>query len=220
MQGRWCWILSSPPGSVPVFASLDCLVAEQGCVQEHSCLGLYRVLEYCTAEEAVSPLSSDARTECLEAQNALQNYRPLQVCKCQRGSRREEHCLRVYWTVRFAGRFVCVHELQHSEHPLWLNTFFISIWWVWSVPVRRTETEFGAEHWDVSYGLHHGRYRRWPLHLNKSVTLVPLAGAHMSFPLDDLQLPLFLWMAKTSVWRQLRTVACMRNAAPCGPNMW
>eukprot|EP00066_Takifugu_rubripes_P006490 XP_003971315.1 PREDICTED: GDNF family receptor alpha-4-like [Takifugu rubripes] len=68
-------------------------------------MGLYRVLEYCAAEEAVSPLGSDARTECLEAQNALQNYRPLQVCKCQRGSRREEHCLRVYWTVRFPSAY-------------------------------------------------------------------------------------------------------------------
>lgn len=78
-------------------------------------MGLYRVLEYCAAEEAVSPLGSDARTECLEAQNALRNYRPLQVCKCQRGSRREEHCLRVYWTVRFAGRFVCT--VQHPAPP-------------------------------------------------------------------------------------------------------
>uniref|UniRef100_A0A672ZN70 GDNF/GAS1 domain-containing protein n=1 Tax=Sphaeramia orbicularis TaxID=375764 RepID=A0A672ZN70_9TELE len=94
----WC--------SVPVSASLDCLVAEQGCIQEQSCMGLYRLLEYCAAEEAVSPLSSDARLECLEAQNALQHYRPLQVCKCQRGSRREEHCLRVYWTVRFKHRNV------------------------------------------------------------------------------------------------------------------
>ena len=66
---------------------------------------LYRLLEYCAAEEAVSPLGSDARLECLEAQNSLQRYRPLQVCKCQRGSRREEHCLKVYWTVRFAGGF-------------------------------------------------------------------------------------------------------------------
>lgn len=80
-------------------------------------MGLYRVLEYCAAEEAVSPLGSDARTECLEAQNALQNYRPLQVCKCQRGSRREEHCLRVYWTVRFAGRFVHACEIQPPEPP-------------------------------------------------------------------------------------------------------
>lgn len=89
----------------------DCLVAEQSCVQEQSCMVLYRLLEYCAAEEAVSPLGQDARTECLEAQNALQHYRPLQVCKCQRGSRREEHCLRVYWTVRFAGEseaYVCV----------------------------------------------------------------------------------------------------------------
>lgn len=90
-------------GGAPAAASFDCLVAEQGCVQEQSCMVLYRLLEYCAAEEAVSPLGQDARTECLEAQNALQHYRPLQVCKCQRGSRREEHCLRVYWTVRFAG---------------------------------------------------------------------------------------------------------------------
>ncbi|KAF3840874.1 hypothetical protein F7725_006736 [Dissostichus mawsoni] len=39
---------------------------------------LYRLLEYCAAEEAVSPLGSDARLECLEAQNSLQRYRPLQ----------------------------------------------------------------------------------------------------------------------------------------------
>lgn len=81
---------------------------------------LYRLLEYCAAEEAVSPLGQDARTECLEAQNALQHYRPLQVCKCQRGSRREEHCLRVYWTVRFAGRFkhwrLCEEDDLHFHH--------------------------------------------------------------------------------------------------------
>ncbi|CAL1573568.1 unnamed protein product [Knipowitschia caucasica] len=84
-------------------ASLDCVVAEQGCVQDQACMGQYRLLEYCAAEEAVSPLSSDARLECLEAQHALQYYRPLQVCKCQRGSKREEHCLKVYWMVRFAA---------------------------------------------------------------------------------------------------------------------
>ncbi|XP_061595667.1 GDNF family receptor alpha-3 isoform X1 [Cololabis saira] len=92
-----------PHGRVPVSASVDCLVAEQGCIQEQSCMGLYRLLEYCSAEEVVSPLGPDARLECLEAQNSLQRYRPLQVCKCHRGSRREEHCLRIYWTVRFAA---------------------------------------------------------------------------------------------------------------------
>ncbi|XP_061558525.1 GDNF family receptor alpha-4-like [Phycodurus eques] len=90
-------------GSTPVSASLDCLLAEQGCIQEQSCMVLYRLLEYCADEEAVSPLGPEARTECLEAQNSLQHHRPLQVCKCQRGSRREEHCLRVYWTVRFGA---------------------------------------------------------------------------------------------------------------------
>uniref|UniRef100_A0A3Q3JQV5 GDNF/GAS1 domain-containing protein n=1 Tax=Monopterus albus TaxID=43700 RepID=A0A3Q3JQV5_MONAL len=94
---------TSPAGNVPVSASLDCLEAEQGCVQDQSCMVLYRLLEYCAAEEAVSPLGPDARLECLEAQNSLQHYRPLQVCKCKRGSRREGHCLRVYWTVRFGG---------------------------------------------------------------------------------------------------------------------
>ncbi|XP_019903485.1 GDNF family receptor alpha-4 [Esox lucius] len=82
--------------------SVDCLEAEQGCVEDPGCMGVYRVLEYCAAEEAVSPLGPDARRECLDAQSALQQYRPLQACKCQRSSRREELCLGVYWTVRFA----------------------------------------------------------------------------------------------------------------------
>ncbi|KAM9437492.1 GDNF family receptor alpha-4-like isoform 2-T2 [Salvelinus alpinus] len=88
-------------GSV-LSGSIDCQEAERGCVQDQDCTAVYRVLEYCAAEEAVSPLGPDARGECLEAQSALQQYRPLQACKCQRGSRREELCLRVYWTVRFA----------------------------------------------------------------------------------------------------------------------
>ncbi|KAG7274347.1 hypothetical protein CRUP_028668 [Coryphaenoides rupestris] len=83
--------------------SLDCGLAEQGCLQEEPCAVLYRLLEYCVSEEAVAPLGTDARWECLEAQHALQKYRPLQACKCQRGSRREEHCLKVYWTVRFSA---------------------------------------------------------------------------------------------------------------------
>lgn len=46
-----------------------------------------------------------------------------------------------------------------------------------------------------------------------------MSGLLHCFLPDGLQLPLFPWTAKTSVWRQLRTVACMRNAAPCGQNM-
>lgn len=45
-------------------------------------------------------------------------------------------------------------------------------------------------------------------------------GLHFSIFFPELpQLPLYLWTGKTSVWRQLRTAACMRNAAPCGQNM-
>ncbi len=160
-------VSTSPPGSVPVSASLNCLVAEQSCIQEQSCMVLYRLLEYCAAEEAVSPLGSDARLECLEAQNSLQHYRPLQVCKCQRGSRREEHCLRVYWTVRFAGGFkrgiyVCVlSEIWDSQLCSPCNEALsccFSIWWVWSVSIWRTAGKSGEKHWDVTHGLHHGRY--------------------------------------------------------------
>ncbi|KAJ8405445.1 hypothetical protein AAFF_G00319180 [Aldrovandia affinis] len=85
--------------SLPV---IDCLEAEQDCISDLGCEASYRVLEYCAAEEAVSPLGLEARRECLEAQGSVQQYHPLLACKCQRGSRREELCLRVYWTVRFS----------------------------------------------------------------------------------------------------------------------
>ena len=110
------------PGSALAPAPLDCGVAEQGCLQQEPCAVLYRLLEYCVAEEAVAPLGADARWECLEAQHALQQYRPLQACKCQRGSRREEHCLKVYWTVRFSGGWggvcVCVCEMCIYSGPI------------------------------------------------------------------------------------------------------
>lgn len=213
--------ITSPPGSVPVSASLDCLVAEQGCIQEQSCMVLYRLLEYCAAEEAVSPLGPDARMECLEAQNALQHYRPLQVCKCQRGSRREEHCLRVYWTVRFAGRFkhwhlckctycicacvcLCVWSLRYIIHVTKHFTFVLAY-----------------DEYEVS------PYEELKLNLVRNIEMSRMAsivagtapftyilkfGGHITlchvffmsgllhcFLPDCLQLPLFLWMAKTSV---------------------
>ncbi|XP_028843689.1 GDNF family receptor alpha-4-like [Denticeps clupeoides] len=92
----------SIPGTVGATASVDCISAEHGCVQDPACVDAYRVLEYCTAEEAVAMLGPDSQKECLEAQRTLQSYRPLQVCKCHRGSRQEERCLKVYWTVRFS----------------------------------------------------------------------------------------------------------------------
>lgn len=56
-------------------------------------------LEYCASEEAVAPLGNKASIECLEALSSL-HYLPLLACKCQRGARREEHCLKVYWSIR------------------------------------------------------------------------------------------------------------------------
>ncbi|XP_036404705.1 GDNF family receptor alpha-3 [Megalops cyprinoides] len=92
-------VQASAPLSLP---AMDCLDAEQQCVSDPGCEASYRVLEYCSAEEAVSPLGPEARRECLEAQGSVQQFRPLLACKCHRGSRREELCLRVYWTVRFS----------------------------------------------------------------------------------------------------------------------
>ncbi|KAJ8254733.1 hypothetical protein GJAV_G00196600 [Gymnothorax javanicus] len=92
-------VQASMPRPLPV---IDCLEAEQGCLSDPGCEGPYRLLEYCTNEEAVAPLALESRHECLEAQSVLQQYRPLQACKCQRGSRREEQCLSVYWTIRFS----------------------------------------------------------------------------------------------------------------------
>ncbi|KPP69762.1 GDNF family receptor alpha-4-like [Scleropages formosus] len=99
-----CHLCTGSPeaSSTPSQPAMDCLEAEHGCVLDPGCTPSYRVLEYCAAEEAVSPLGPEARRECLEAQNSLQQYQPLLACKCQRGSRREEPCLRVYWTVRFS----------------------------------------------------------------------------------------------------------------------
>ncbi|RXM95929.1 GDNF family receptor alpha-4 [Acipenser ruthenus] len=76
------------------------------------CNSSYRVLEYCAAEEAVSPLGPEARKECVTAEAALAQS-PLLRCKCHRGNRREEHCLTVYWTVRFSNSY---YELESSPY--------------------------------------------------------------------------------------------------------
>ncbi|XP_041079153.1 GDNF family receptor alpha-4-like [Polyodon spathula] len=91
---------------------LDCVEAERLCVSDHTCNSSYRVLEYCTAEEAISPLGPEARKECVTAEAALAQS-PLLRCKCHRGNRREEHCLSVYWTVRFSNSY---YELESSPY--------------------------------------------------------------------------------------------------------
>uniref|UniRef100_A0A8C7W2X3 GDNF/GAS1 domain-containing protein n=1 Tax=Oncorhynchus mykiss TaxID=8022 RepID=A0A8C7W2X3_ONCMY len=78
---------------------MDCVEAESGCKADPQCKELYSTLRSCVSEEEVALQGSKARIGCLEALRAL-HYPPLLACKCQRGARREEHCLRVYWSVR------------------------------------------------------------------------------------------------------------------------
>ncbi|KAK1789274.1 hypothetical protein P4O66_015205 [Electrophorus voltai] len=108
------------PGSVslavPLFPdTLNCMEVFRECMEEPQCQKLYLQLEYCVDEDAVTPLGPDPRHTCLNVQNALAHYRPLQECKCQRGSRMELRCLRVYWTVRFPlGELNCHSAVDTS----------------------------------------------------------------------------------------------------------
>ncbi|XP_026213900.1 GDNF family receptor alpha-3 [Anabas testudineus] len=79
----------------------DCVEAHRVCSADPQCKALYRGLELCAADAAVSPLGEQAAAECLERQDALLAKHPaLLACKCHRGLRKEEQCLRIYWRVR------------------------------------------------------------------------------------------------------------------------
>ncbi|XP_059203004.1 GDNF family receptor alpha-4-like [Centropristis striata] len=93
------------PASAPIFpfppSPTDCVEAHRECSSDLRCEALYRGLELCAADAAVSPLGEQAASECLERQDALLAKHPaLLACKCQRAFRKEELCLRIYWTVR------------------------------------------------------------------------------------------------------------------------
>lgn len=88
-------IFSFPP------AHTDCVEALRVCSADPRCEALYRGLELCAADAAVSPLGEQVAAECLERQDALLGRHPaLSSCKCQRGLRKEEQCLHIYWSVR------------------------------------------------------------------------------------------------------------------------
>ncbi|TTE22038.1 GDNF family receptor alpha-4 [Bagarius yarrelli] len=104
---------------VPLFpGTLDCVQAVQECMAQAECEKLYRQLDYCVDEEAVAPLGHEARQACTDAQNALLHHRPLQECKCQRGSRKEALCLRVYWTVRFPQGYDDIETSPYEDIEL------------------------------------------------------------------------------------------------------
>ncbi|XP_038126391.1 GDNF family receptor alpha-3 [Cyprinodon tularosa] len=92
----------------------NCLEAHRVCVTDPQCQALYRGIELCSADAAVSPLGEQAASECLERQDTLVAKNPsLLACKCQRGFRKEERCLRIYWRVRLLpGR----EELEISPY--------------------------------------------------------------------------------------------------------
>ncbi|XP_061581945.1 GDNF family receptor alpha-4-like [Cololabis saira] len=84
----------SPPAT-------DCVEAHRVCSADPQCEALYRGLELCAADAAVTLLGEQVASECLERQDALLAKHPsLLACKCQRGFRKEERCLRIYWRVR------------------------------------------------------------------------------------------------------------------------
>lgn len=101
----FCPLLGVLPSSAPIFSfpssPADCVEAHRVCSADPRCEALYRGLELCAAEAAVSLLGEQVAAECLERQDALLSNHPvLSSCKCQRGFRREEQCLRIYWRVR------------------------------------------------------------------------------------------------------------------------
>ncbi|KAF0039288.1 hypothetical protein F2P81_007523 [Scophthalmus maximus] len=93
------WSTSLP--TFPFSSPTDCVEAHRECSADSQCEALYRGLELCAADAAVSPLGEKAAAECLERRDVLLvKHSALLACKCQRGFRKEEQCLRIYWRVR------------------------------------------------------------------------------------------------------------------------
>uniref|UniRef100_A0A8C5UFB3 GDNF family receptor alpha 3 n=1 Tax=Malurus cyaneus samueli TaxID=2593467 RepID=A0A8C5UFB3_9PASS len=77
----------------------DCVVAEQLCLSDSTCNATYRTLENCAlAKTRLLPLDHNSRVRCLNAELDLGNSSLLH-CKCHRRMKRQEHCLRIFWTV-------------------------------------------------------------------------------------------------------------------------
>ncbi|KAG7274238.1 hypothetical protein CRUP_035641 [Coryphaenoides rupestris] len=92
---------AAPAAAAHQSSAGDCLDAHRACGEDPRCKALYRGVELCVADAAVAPLGEQTASECLESQDALLARHPaLLACRCHRGSRREEHCLHVYWSIR------------------------------------------------------------------------------------------------------------------------
>ncbi|XP_016130243.1 GDNF family receptor alpha-4-like [Sinocyclocheilus grahami] len=112
-------IKGAVPLVLPVFpGTVDCIEAVNECMVDPECKRQFRHLEYCVDEEAVAPLSLEGRQACIDAQNNLMHYQNLQECKCQRGSRLEQQCLSVYWTVRFPQGYDDIETSPYEDIEL------------------------------------------------------------------------------------------------------
>ncbi|XP_028816193.1 GDNF family receptor alpha-3 [Denticeps clupeoides] len=109
-------VLPSP--TVEQGVAVDCTEAYQHCMKEARCRGLIQQLKECVEEESEGQLSLEFRKSCQNVQSALQRYRPLQDCRCQRSSRRELHCLRVYWSLRFPKGYNDIETSPYQEADL------------------------------------------------------------------------------------------------------
>ncbi|KAL2308553.1 hypothetical protein Nmel_001599 [Mimus melanotis] len=79
--------------------SSDCVMAEQLCLSDSTCNATYRTLENCAlAKTRLLSLDHDSRVRCLNAELDLGNSSLLH-CRCHRRMKRQEHCLRIFWTV-------------------------------------------------------------------------------------------------------------------------
>ncbi|XP_029969046.1 GDNF family receptor alpha-4-like [Salarias fasciatus] len=106
-------------------APADCVEAHRDCSTDSQCEALYRGLELCAAEAAAAPLGEQAASECLERRDALLSKHPaLLACKCHRGFRREEQCLRIYWRVRLLPED---DEMEISPYDDTLDTRMASL---------------------------------------------------------------------------------------------
>nr|XP_060621672.1 GDNF family receptor alpha-3 [Anolis sagrei ordinatus] len=75
----------------------NCITAENLCMTDPSCNATYLTFQQCSQSLAKS--SYEAKDKCLEAKTFIRNSY-FQECKCPRRTRKkEERCLRIYWTI-------------------------------------------------------------------------------------------------------------------------
>uniref|UniRef100_A0A8C8SNY5 GDNF family receptor alpha 3 n=1 Tax=Pelusios castaneus TaxID=367368 RepID=A0A8C8SNY5_9SAUR len=78
---------------------MDCIAAEKVCQMDPACNATYQVLRNCSFPKThFLPLSHDSRARCLNPELDLRSS-PLVHCKCYRRMKKQQRCLRIYWTV-------------------------------------------------------------------------------------------------------------------------